>query len=360
MKRVFVILVLLALIGGGIYGLLQIMPEANVRQGAEIRVDTAEVRDLASIVPATGEVLPLLNSIVKSEISGRITSLRIEEGDFVEKGQVLLELDRTSLLTRVREAERSLQADQLRLEKSERNYERLKELYAKKFVGEKEYLDAETDFNLAKLDLEIAQARLEDAEEDLSKTTITAPHEGIVTLMDVVEGQVISGATSVSNGTDLLTIAQLNELYMEANINEVDVEKLRVGQSALLRFDAIQDFEVEGVINVIAPSARRDENVRVFPIEVIFEVEDSRVRPGISATVEIPIESAKDVVSVLISGVFNEGDSTISFIQTDDGWERREVDAGINDLQHIEIKSGIEEGEKVALSRPPGFRRTND
>ena len=360
MKRAFITLVLIALIGGGIYGLLQVMPEGEVQNGADIRVDTAEVRDLASIVPATGEVLPLLNSIVKSEISGRITEIKIEEGDFVERGQVVLELDRTSLETGVREAERSFQADQLRLEKSERNYERLKELYAKKFVGEKEFLDAETDFNLAKLDLEIAQARLEDAEEDLSKTTINAPHEGIVTLMDVVEGQVISGATSVSNGTDLLTIAQLNELYMEANINEVDVEKLSVGQSALLRFDAIPDFEVEGIINVIAPSARKDDNVRVFPIEVVFEVADSRVRPGISATVEVPVESVENVVSVLISGIFNEGDSKVSFIQTADGWERREVEAGINNLQHVEVKSGIEEGEKVALSRPPEFRRTND
>lgn len=360
MKRAFIILVIFALIGGGIYGLLVLVPEGNGKPGAEIRTDTAEVRDLASVVPATGEVLPLLNSIVKSEISGRITQIKIEEGDFVERGQVVLELDRTSLETRVREAERSFEADQLRLEKSERNYNRLKELFAKKFVGEKEFLDAETDFKLAQLDLEIAQARLEDVEEDLSKTTIRAPHEGVVTLLEVVEGQVISGATSVSNGTDLLTIAQLNELFMEANINEVDVEKLYVGQAALLRFDAIPDFEVEGIINVIAPSARRDDNVRVFPIEVVFEVEDSRVRPGISATVEVPVESVENVVSVLISGIFNEGQSKVSFIQADDGWERREVETGINDLQYVEIISGIEEGDEVALSRPPEFRKTND
>lgn len=360
MKRVFVILVLIGLIGGGIYGLLQILPDGKTRQGAEIRVDTAQVRDLESTVPATGEVLPLLNSIVKSEISGRITQIKVKEGDSVERGQVLMELDRTSLLTGVRESERSFQADQLRLEKSERNYNRLKELYTKKFVGEQEYLDAETDFNLAQLNLEIAQARLDDAEEDLSKTTITAPHEGIVTLLDVVDGQVISGATSVSNGTDLLTIAQLNELFMEANINEIDVEKLYVGQTARLSFDAIQDFEVEGTINVIAPSARKDENVRAFPIEVVFEVEDSRVRPGISATLEVPVEAVENAVSVLISGIFNEGDARVAFVKKGEGWDRREVEVGINNLQYIEIKAGIEVGEEVALSRPPEFRRTND
>ena len=110
--------------------------------------------------------------MVKSEISGRITEIKIEEGDSVTRGQMLLELDRTSLETRLREAQRNLEAERLRLDKSERNYVRLQELYAKQFVGEKEYLDAQTDLNLAKLNLEIAQARLEDAAEDLSKTTM--------------------------------------------------------------------------------------------------------------------------------------------------------------------------------------------
>ena len=359
MKRFFTIFIVLALIAGGVYALLKFLPESNGNKASQILTDNAELRDLESVVPATGEVLPLLSSVVKSEISGRITEIKIEEGDTVTRGQELLELDRTSLETRLREAQRNLEAERLRLEKSQRNHTRLDELYAKQFVGEKEFLDAETDLNLAKLNLEIAQARLEDAAEDLSKTTITAPHDGVITLLDVVDGQVISGATSVSNGTDLLTIAQLNELYMEANINEVDVEKLHVGQSAWLRFDAIPDFEVEGTISVVAPSARRDGNVRVFPIEVVFEVADNRVRPGISATVEVPIESADGVVSVLLSAVFNNAGASNVYVQTATGWERREVTVGINNLQHVEIRSGLEAGEVVALSRPPEFRRTD-
>ena len=125
---------------------------------------------------------------------------------------------------------------------------------------------------MAELNLEIAQARLEDAAEDLSKSVISAPHDGVITRMDVLEGQVISGATSVSNGTGLMTIAELDELYMEANINEVDVEMLYLGQKAFLRFDAIPEFEAEGTINVIAPSARKDGNVRVFPVEVFLKL----------------------------------------------------------------------------------------
>lgn len=350
---------IIILLAAGVYGLLQLVPE-NESSGANgITTDTASIRDLRTVVPASGEVLPLLNSIVKSEISGRIIEIRVVEGETVERDQIMLELDRTSLETRLREAERNLEAENLRLEKSQRNYTRLKELYDREFVGEQEYLDAETDLSLAKLNLEIAQTRLEDAAEDLSKTTIRAPHDGVVTLLDVVEGQVISGLTSVSNGTDLLTIAQLNELYMEASINEVDVEKLEIGQSAFLRFDAIPGFEVEGEISVIAPSARRDGDVRVFPVEVIFEVADNRVRPGISATVEIPIAFVEDAVSVLLSAVFNNDGDSIVYVLGPNGWERREVTVGINDLQHVEILSGLEAGETVALSRPPEFRRSD-
>ncbi len=364
MKRVFSFLVIVVLIVGGFYGVKRYRAANSKSDKNAIKTDVADTRDIEAVVNATGEVLPILSSTVKSEVSGRLTKIYVEEGDSVKKGQLLMELDRTSLLTRVLEAERSLAADQLRLEKSERNFLRLKELFGKNFVGEKDYLDAKTEFELSKLSLEIAQARLEDVEDDLSKTGILAPHDGIITLMDVVDGQVISGATSVSNGTDLMTLSQLTELYMEASINEVDVERLEKGASARLTFDAIPDFEIEGRIDVIAPSARRNGNIRVFPIEVIFESEDRRVRPGISAKLEIPIDHAESVVSILLSAVFNgtiDGEeASYAFIRNGDSWKRQVVEVGINDLQFVEIKSGLKEGDVVALSRPPAFRVTDE
>jgi HlyD family secretion protein len=357
MKRFVITFIVLGLIGTGGYQLFSFISANGESKANAIRTTVAEQRDLESVVSASGEVLPRLNSIVKSEISGRIAVIPVKEADAVKKGAILLQLDRTSLETRMREAERSLQAEQLRLDKATRNYERLKDLYAKKFVGEKEFLDAQTDFKLAQLNLQISQARLEDAEEDLSKTTILAPHDGIVTRLDVVEGQVISGATSVSNGTDLLTIAQLKELYMEANINEVDVERLSLGQTAQLGFDAISDFRLDGRIGVIALSARKDGSVRVFPIEVFFEALDARVRPGISATVDIPIDSVKGAVSVLLSAVFNDSEGgNFAFVQNGESWEKRTVEVGINNLQFVEIKSGVAVDDVIALSRPREFR----
>jgi len=362
MKRIFTTLIILGCLGFGGYKLLQFIQENRKDEAPRTRTDTAEIRDLESVVSATGEVLPLVSSVVKSEISGRITRIAVEEGDAVSKEQVLLELDRTSLVTKVREAERSLQAEQLKLDKAKRNFDRLDALFKKEFVGEKEFLDAQTDFELAQLNLQIAEARLDDVEDDLSKTTILAPHKGFVTRLDIVDGQVISGATSVSNGTELLTIAALKELYLEANINEVDVERLRLGQEARLSFDSIPHYKLTGEIGVIALSARKDGNVRVFPIEVVFEALDSRVRPGISATVDIPIDSVEGVVSVLLSAVFNDenGDSHVYVKTGEASWEKRDVKTGINNLQHVEIRSGLAVGDVVALSRPPEFRSDDD
>ena len=362
MKIKHLIFLLAALgLGYGVYTLYEQRATASV-EANQLLTDKAEERDLEFVVSATGEVLPIMSSIVKSELSGRIVTLYVEEGDTVDRGQLLLELDRRSFEARLDEAERSLEAEQLRLDRAERDFNRQKELHAKEFVGEQSYLDAKTDYDLAQLNLEIAQARLEDAQDELSKTKIGAPHDGIVTKLDVTEGQVISGATSVSDGTELMTVAQLRQLYLEANISEVDVERLQLGQEAELSFDAIPDFSLSGEVSSIALSARRDGNVRVFPIEVIFETTDTRVRPGISARVDLPIARSEDAISVLLSAVFygEAGERSFVYMKEGDAWRKQPVTVGINNLQHVEIIEGLEAGDVVALSRPPAFRSDDD
>lgn len=362
MKFKSIILLLLAAgLGLGGYALYQ-QREKAVQPGSRMLTDTARARDLSFVVSATGEVLPRMSSIVKSELSGRIVTLYVAEGESVERGQLLLELDRRSFEARLDEAERSLEAEQLRVDRAQRNFERQKELFDKNFVGEQAFLDAKTDFDLSKLNLEIAQARLADARDELSKTKIEAPHNGIVTKLDVIGGEVIAGATSVSNGTELMTVAQLKQLYMEASINEVDVERLVLGQPAELRFDAIPNFRLIGEVSAIALSARRDGNVRVFPVEISFEATDARVRPGISSTVDIPIARVEGAVSVLLSGVFyrEDGVSTFVYLKEGENWVEQPVVLGINDLQHVEITEGLKLGDVVALSRPLAFRTGDD
>ena len=352
MKRIFVTLLIFLVIGGLGYAAYTYWPEETDSSERALRSGVAEKRDLRSTITTTGEVRPSLNSAIKSEISGRIAELFVEEGDLVEKSDPIVRIDPTSLEAQVRESERALAADRLRVERAERDFQRFNELFQRQFVGEQQQLDSKTDYELAQINLEIAEARLEKAREDLAKTTILAPHDGMITVLNVLEGEVISGATSFSNGTEIAAVAKLDQLYLRTTVNEVDISKLSTGQQAQVRFDAFPDLDVKGTIEFISPSAQTINGVRGFPIEVIFSAQDGRIRPGISATAEIVLDSAEDAVSILLSGVYKDEDQSIVFVKKDDLWQRRVVEVGINNLQHVAIVSGLEVGETVALNRP--------
>ena len=356
MKAFLVIVAVVAVLGGGGYGVFRYVEVLREEGRPTVRTVTAQIRDLNQQVSATGEVRPVVESIIKSEISGRIAELLVEEGDSVERGQPVLLLDTVSLQTRLREAERSLEADRLRYERAKRNLSRIGGLFERNFAGEQDFLDAQTDYELAALSIQIAETRVDDAQEDLARSRILAPHSGVVTLLNVTEGQVIAGATSVSNGTDLMTIADLANLYMEASINEVDVGKVAVGDQVDISFDAHPDMRVSGVIQTIAPAARREGNTRVFPIQINLKQTDERIRPGISATVSITIARVQEVVAVSLAAVFTDQSGPFVFIETDRGFERRDVELGISDLRHVELVSGINAGASVALRRPPEER----
>jgi HlyD family secretion protein len=356
MKALLIIIALIAVLAGGGYGLFRYVEVLREEGRPTVRTVSAQVRDLRQQVSATGEVKPVVESIVKSEISGRIAELLAAEGDRVVRGEALILLDTVSLETRLREAQRSLEADSLRYERAKRNRVRIGELYERNFAGEQDFLDAQTDYELAALSIKIAETRVEDAREDLAKSRILAPHNGIVTLLNVTEGQVIAGATSVSNGTDLMTIADLANLYMEANINEVDVGKVAVGDPVEIAFDAHPDLQVSGKIRIIAPTARREGNTRVFPVQIELNQRDERIRPGISATVSITIAKVEQVVAVSLAAVFTDDKGPFLFVETDRGFERRNVNLGISDLRHVELISGVQAGEIVALRRPPEER----
>ncbi len=356
MKSFFISLLFIVIIGAGGFALYEYVAEQTRGEGPSVRTVEAVRRDLSEIVNATGEVRPVLESIVKSEISGRIAEIKVEAGDLVERGQELLKLDTVVLETRLREAERSLEAERLRYNQAKRNRDRSAELFERNFLGEREFLDEQTGYDIALINTEIAQTRMEEIVEDIRKSNLTAPHSGMITLLNVTEGQVISGATSVSDGTDLLTVAQLDNLYMEANVNEVDISKIEIGDEVSVTFDAHPDLEMVGHIRSISPSAIREGNTRVFPIRIFLDGSDDRVRPGISATVAITIASSKQALSVSLSSVFAEGRDRFVFLYNGVEFERRPVELGVGNLRYVEVLSGLSEGDLVARNRPPETR----
>ncbi|MEM0965166.1 MAG: efflux RND transporter periplasmic adaptor subunit [Verrucomicrobiota bacterium] len=359
MKKILIVVILLGLLGTGGWYFWSAYESSQSATAESGRATFAVVsRTIRENIEATGIVEPKVSTEVRSEISGRIESIFVEEGDEVERGQPLIELDRITLQNELTEAERNLQSFQLRLEQAERNFLRLQKLSQQEFARESELEDAETEFALAQLDLEVRETRVETARDNLDKATILAPQAGVISNLDVNEGQVIVGATSVNQGTLLMNVNDLSELIVRSSVNEVDVMRISEKTEVLISFDSIPDLTIEGDITEISRFGRADNSVRVFPIEVTFPADDSRLRSGITANLFFPLAEVTDVPAVLISAVFNiRGKQTLVVLMENGEYEMREVTTGLSDTEFVQILEGASLGDEVSLTRPPGIER---
>lgn len=356
-KNGFILLMVVGVFLGGFFALREAGRE-GAGEGLDPRqITVAQIRTLESAIEESGFVEPLHSTDVRSEISGRIARILVTQGQEVRAGDPLVELDRVNLENDLVEAQRNHQADKLRMLRAKRDFERLKDLRVQQYAQEKEYLDAETDLQLAEIQVEVSGARLEKAIENLSKTTIRAPQTGIIANLDVNEGQVINGATSVNEGTRLMTVHDLDNLYVRLEINELDIAKVSLGMDAEVTFDSIPEVRFKGRVSAIHPFAFNQSNVRVFRIEVVFDPDGRVVRPGISADIRMVTGRAADAVSVSLSAVFVEEDGRFVYILKDNGeFERRAVTTGINNTRWIEIQDGLSAGETVSLVRPGDWK----
>ncbi len=358
MKKFILGLVVIAIIGGAVWFFMASRESSSGQNGKEEPIIKVEERTIEKNIEANGIVEPRNATEVRSEISGRIDTVLVEAGESVERGQPLIELDRNTLRNELTEAERNLQSDQLRLEQAERNFLRLKALSKQEFARESELEDAETAFKLAQLELEVRETRVETARDNLEKATILAPQSGVVSELNVNEGQVIVGATSVNEGTLLMKVNEMSELVVRASINEVDVNKLEPDGTVFISFDSIPELEIEGRITEISRFGQSEGGRRVFPVEVAFPAESERLRVGISANLTFPVARAENVPAVLISAVFDiEGTPNLVIVGSDGKKTMREVETGLSDNQYVEIESGAEIGERISLTRPTGMER---
>lgn len=360
MKSLSTIIILGLLIAGGWWTWSRLEQESEKDKPKPPQTAKVEIGSIEDVVTAGGYVEPVVSTEVRSEITGRIESIYIKDGQDVEAGQILLELEKTDRLTELDEAERLYDAQKLRLEQARRDYARLEDLREKNFTNEKDFLDAKTELGLMEIDLEVRRARLEKAKDNLAKTTIRAPHEGVVGNFDLNPGQVITGATSVNQGTTLMTINDLLKLHVRTKVNELDINKIKEGMNARISFDALPEEEFVGEVSQIFSYAETEGNERIFRVLVTFEAGDGRIRPGISATVTLPIAEAHEVPVVIPTALFKSGEGFIAYKQNGSGWEKVPVETGLSDVHFVEVKSGLQTGDVVSLTLPEGMGPSAD
>jgi RND family efflux transporter MFP subunit len=315
--------------------------------------EKVEYRDIEFSIQLSGDLSPIDQLDVKPEVGGRLDSVMVKPGQQVKKGDLVAQIDSRDLTSERDTTIREMEGATVSVQKLERNYRRASELFEQKLISQEVYDNLKSELDLAKNTLSKAENRKALVEVRLSRTEVRAPMNGTALTVPVVPGQVVIAAASVSSGTTLMTIADMNKLKVDSHVNQVDVANLKVGLAVTLTAEALRDEPFEAVVTFIAPAAVVKNNVKGFTVEAIVEKPSPRLRPGMTVQIKVPIQSAEDVLSVPVSSVFrDDGDTRVVYVPTPTGPEKRVVRVGVSDYTHVQILSGLKEGEEILLNEP--------
>lgn len=359
MKKWIALVTALALLGGGYYGWKN-WQKTNPSDTALARPTTAvaEVRDINFAVNAAGEIAPAEQVSVRPEINGLLLVLPVDIGDKVKKDTLLFKLDDSELQQQKASDLTDIEKAKLGLDKADRDYKRAEELLGSKLISQEVYDDTKTAYELAKNALESAQKVLAITDEHLTKTEVRAPFDCTVLTRPVSIGQAVSGSGGFNSGTEVLTIADLNSMIINAQVNQADMPRIKAGERVEVTIEAVAGLQITGVIERMSPQATIRNNIKGYPVRIALQNVDPRVRPGMTANVKIPVATADNVTAVPLSAVFTEKNPDTAemerfvYVQKGDGFEKRAVKVGVSDYFFAEIQQGLAPGEVVSLETP--------
>ena len=360
-----VTLALVVLLGSGLLALVWHWQSLQRKPSAQPATATVERRDFAATVLATGAVKPQVGAEVKvgARLSGKLERLHANIGDRVEEGQLLAELEKADLEAAVvqRQAEVAVAEAQIaeanaRLKLAEQEHHRQTALVTQNITSRSELDAAARDLEVGKATLglterrlDAARATLREAEVKRSYATLTAPIAGVIGSVSTQEGETVAAGF---NAPTFVTIIDLKRLQVDAFVDEVDIGKVQPGQQALFTVDAFPGQEFAGEVTAIYPKAVIQDNVVNYDVVVDIRTPyDGRLRPDMTASVMILLETRRGVLAVPEQAVKRERGKTVVYVPADQV-EARPVKVGWKDGSWMEIISGIEEGQTVLLEAP--------
>ena len=359
MRKLLVLIVIAGVGSGGYYGWKN-WQKTNPTAAGPDRPTTAtvELRDINFSVNAAGEIAPAEQVSVRPEINGKVEVLPVDLGDHLKKGDLLFKLDDKELQQTRASNVTDIDKAKLNLEKADRDYKRAQQMLADKLISQETFDDTKTAYELAKNSLESAQRALAFTDEHLTKTEVRAPFNCTVLTRPVSIGQAVSGSDGFNGGTEVLTIADLNNMIINAQVNQADVPRLKVGETVEVTVEAVAGLRATGTVERISPQALIKNNIKGYPARITLTNADERIRPGMTANVKIPVASAANVTAVPLAAVFTEKNPDTSqmerfvYVQQGESFEKRNVKVGVSDFNSAEIQEGLKAGEVVALELP--------
>jgi len=362
MKNIILTIVIL---GAAAFGFIYLKeskesaPSTNEELNARATTAKVETKDIDFVVTVAGEITPAEQVSVRPEVNGMIEQLPVDVGDKVKEGDLLFSLDDKNIQIEIEQKQTQIDAANLQLEKAKRNFERDRKLFEEKLVSREAFQNTETEFNLAKNSIERAQKDLDLAMERMERTQILAPFDCTVLTRPVSAGQAVSGSGGFNSGTEVLTIADLTQMIINAHVNQADVSRLSVGLEVEIQVEAISGLKVMGVVERIAPQATIENGIKGFSARIQLKEIDPRIQPGMTANIKIPVQSAAGVVAVPLGAVFTEYNESVRkqeryvFVQNGNSFIRRLIEIGVADYFFAEVLKGLRAGEIVSLEQPP-------
>jgi HlyD family secretion protein len=356
----------------------------------KVAVENAEKRTIIETITANGKIQPEKEVKISPDVSGEIVELTIKEGDQVVQGQLLLRIkpdiylsQRDQSMAAISSAKARLAQAEAQYTQAELSYKRSKQLFGEQTISKSDFEQAEASYTVAKSEVDAAkysvvsaQAYLKEANENLIKTSIYAPMSGTVSMLLVELGERVAG-TNLMAGTEMLRVADLSRMEAQVEVNENDIVKVSLGDTALIEVDAYLDRKFKGIVTEIANSAKTtgvsadqvtnfDVKILVLPASyqsLIDAGDKNPFRPGMSASVDIQTESKSDIIAVPIQAVTTRSDTTkngaapsskdirtLVFITDGKYALAKDVKTGIQDNSYIEIISGLTDSSRVITS----------
>jgi HlyD family secretion protein len=357
----------------------------------KVAVEKAEKRLVIETITANGKIQPEKEVKISPDVAGEIVELTVKEGDNVTKGQLLCRIkpdiyvsQRDRSLAAISSAKARQAQSEAQFLQSELAYKRSKQLYDGQTVSKSEFEQAEASYTVAKSEVDAAkysvisaEASLKEANENLQKTSIYAPMTGTVSMLLVELGERVVG-TSMMTGTEMMRIADLSRMEAQVQVNENDIVKVKLNDTALIEVDAYLDQKFKGIVTEIANSAKTTgvsaDQITNFDVKILVLPDSYKnlltvgtknpFRPGMSASVDIQTNSKSDIITVPIQSVTTRTDSTkvtgtssdkdirtLVFVTDGEYARAKDVKTGIQDNTYIEILSGINVGDQV-ISAP--------
>ncbi|MFA6873256.1 MAG: efflux RND transporter periplasmic adaptor subunit [Bacteroidaceae bacterium] len=359
MKKILriALLVIVALIFLGTFVFLY---QKSKPQKVVYEIVTPQISNLEKTTVATGKVEPRNEILIKPQISGIIEKLYYKEaGHTVKKGEILAKVMVIPELGTLNSAQNRVRLAIINGKQAETDFARTQKLYISKLISKEDYEKGEVTVKQAREETQNAKDALEIIKTGITKnsasfssTLIRSTIDGLILDIPVKEGNSVIMSNTFNDGTTIASIANMNDLIFQGNVDETEVGRLHAGMPIKLTIGALQDMSFNAILEYISPQGVETNGANQFEIKAAINIPHSvTIRAGYSANAEIVLEKADKVLTVPESTVEFNGDSTFVYILTaskpEQKFERRQVYTGISDGIKVEIKKGITKKDKI-------------